>query len=233
MQENQISQTPTVDSPQATVVQEVEQQPKKNNFLVILLSILLVISCLIAGFFAYQTQKLAKELQEIKSQKSVIPTPTPLVFSEPTTDPTVDWKTYSNKLFTFKYPSSWDTHMIGENANSTIMVAPKEKVDTVKQISGGFGGGTFLTLTISTKIEPPKWTSDEYWIVTSQEIIIDGLVGTKYDIDVIQDLPGLAKGDKTISIVIKKDTTYIQIDLLDKSYKTEFNQILSTFKFTN
>ena len=41
---------------------------KSSNFLTILLSILLFISLTIAGYFAYQTQKLVKELQEFRNQ---------------------------------------------------------------------------------------------------------------------------------------------------------------------
>ena len=40
---------------------------KNNNFLIYLLSILLLISVLIAGFFAYQTQKLVKEITKLET----------------------------------------------------------------------------------------------------------------------------------------------------------------------
>ena len=102
---------PTVDSPQTTAVQTVDQKPSTNSFLVILLSVLLLLSVIIAGFFAYQTQKLVKELTMLKTE----PIPTPEVTMEPTTepvatdssevDPTANWKTYINKDFSFKYPN--------------------------------------------------------------------------------------------------------------------------------
>lgn len=76
------------------------EEPKQNNFLISLLSILLLISVFIAGFFAYQTQKLVKELRVIgnKPEPTASPTQTP--------DPTADWKTYTNTKygFSFKYP---------------------------------------------------------------------------------------------------------------------------------
>lgn len=154
--------------------------------------------------------------------------------TKPTTNPTVNWKTYTNSQnkFSFKYPASWDTYPLGEsNQVSTLMVAPQEKVDKVKQMQGGFGGGIFLALTISIKTKPPVWETDENWQVTSQPIEIGGVSGTKYNINVIQDMPGLSKGDKTISVVVKNNEKYIQIDLLDQTYKDIFDQILSTFKF--
>lgn len=221
--------TPVV-TPQVAV-----EQPKQSNFLIVLLSVLLTIAILSTGFFAYQTQKLVKELTLLRTQPLLVsttePTVEPVAIEGSEVDSTASWKTYTNKVFSFKYPVLWDTFMVGENTGSTLMVAPKEKVDKVKQIDGGFGGGTFLTLTINTKSEPPVWKTDEYWQVTSEPINVGGEVGTKYNINVIQDLPGLAKGDTTTSVVVKSGGTYVQIDLLDQTYKDEFNQILSTFKF--
>ena len=83
----------------------VKTSPKENNFLVTLLSILLLLSCIIAGFFAYQTQKLVAELQKIRDGELVEVTQTPTPEPTATIDPTTDWKTYTNKEFSFKYPS--------------------------------------------------------------------------------------------------------------------------------
>lgn len=74
---------------------------KKSDFLVILLSSLLIISCLVAGFFAWKTQNLVKEITNLK----LVPTPTATATATP--DPTVDWKTYTNTKYKFsvKYPN--------------------------------------------------------------------------------------------------------------------------------
>jgi len=84
---------------------QVIEQPKQSNFLVILLSVLLFISVAIAGFFAYQTQKMVKELTLLRNS------PTPIVTTESTTKPaaTLDnvesWTTVINEEgFSFKYP---------------------------------------------------------------------------------------------------------------------------------
>lgn len=91
----------TRNSPPAT---EVQTEPKQSNFLIILLSSLLIISCLIAGFFAYQTQKLVKELTAYRLQPTATQTPTP------TPDPTVNWKTYTNSKYNFevKHPEEYE-----------------------------------------------------------------------------------------------------------------------------
>lgn len=84
----------SVSDPVAPVVtpQVVIKQPKQSNFLVILLSVLLLLSVLIAGFFALQTQKLVKELTILRTE------PTPVATVEPTTEPVaIDNSETSNK----------------------------------------------------------------------------------------------------------------------------------------
>lgn len=78
------------------------KENKNNSFLVTLLSVLLLISVFIAGFFAWKTQKLVKDLRSINED----PKPTPVATTTP--DPTANWKTFSDKNinFSFKYPST-------------------------------------------------------------------------------------------------------------------------------
>lgn len=90
------------------------EQPKQNNFLVILLSVLLFLSVSIAGFFAYQTQMLVKELTSMKA------TSTPISTEEPKDDPMADWKTYTNEKFSFKYPGT--SSITGSGNNQTLLI---------------------------------------------------------------------------------------------------------------
>ena len=108
MKENNPVSTPVVTSQVAV------EQPKQSSFLVILLSVLLLLAVSIAGFFAYQTQKLVKELQGIRNEELVTTKTTPEPTTEPVAtdssevDPTANWKAYTDKngKFSFKYPSS-------------------------------------------------------------------------------------------------------------------------------
>lgn len=112
--ENQTPVTPVNQSASETVIQE-EQQPKKSNFLVILLSIFLFISLVIAGFFAFQTQKLTEELitRDDKSGGDTAtveitpPTTNPVSTSNVMADPTINWKKYTNSDFSYRYPNEW------------------------------------------------------------------------------------------------------------------------------
>lgn len=89
-QDTAINQAPT---------NEVQTTPKQSNFLVTLLSILLLISCLIAGFFAYQTQNLVKELTK---QRNIVET-------TETTKTKPDYETYNDSVYKYSlnYPKGW------------------------------------------------------------------------------------------------------------------------------
>ncbi len=104
MQENQIN-NPVTQSVSLPAGGQVIQ--KQSSFLVILLSVLLLLSVLIAGFFAYQTQKLVAELRIMKDEVRITPTATiePIATESVVLD-TTNWKTYTSEKFdfSFKYP---------------------------------------------------------------------------------------------------------------------------------
>jgi hypothetical protein len=84
MQENNTVQTPITP----VVVPQ-------SNFLTVLLSVLLLLSVAIAGFFAYQTQKLVKELTILKTEEKIVavattePTVEPIATSSPSPEPSL------------------------------------------------------------------------------------------------------------------------------------------------
>jgi len=187
----------------------------------ILLPTIIIVSFIgVMGYFFYEKSK----------PLTVIPT-TKLTETATDSVSTSPLKEFNGEKYSLTYPTSWDTAVIGENKNSRI-VAPKEIVDKIKQMQGGFGGGTFLTLTINTDVEDPIWKTSENWIVTSEPIKIDNISGTKYNISVIQDGPGYSVGDKITSVVVNYKDKYTKIDLLDQKYKDIYDQILSSFEFT-
>ena len=151
------NQTP--NSTPVAIPQVEAKQPKFNNFLVILLSVLLFLSVLIAGFFAYQTQRLVAELrmknEELRNVAVATTEPTiePVATSDPTADlsraQTKDWKTYISpeigdyvSPFQLSYPSTWvvDQKLISEEPKSLTLALTNSKNETIK-ISQGMGGG--------------------------------------------------------------------------------------------
>lgn len=177
--EAEISNQPIVETPQKV--------NKKNNFLVSLLSILLLLSCIIAGFFAYQTQKLVRELTE--QRNLVIPSP----ISTPTADSTTNWKTYkyldmfeikvpndykivdkgSNRIEIGNYISIWSSTMNPEDCRGDCTMSGPQPTKIINGISmkyvkswwGEIGGN--IAQSFIAYIVPIK---DKYIIIQLQEL---------------------------------------------------------------
>ncbi len=147
----------------------------------------------------------------------------------PTSNPTANWKTYLNKAynFSFKYPNVWD--VTGENS---LFVAPKSTIDGIKKMKGGFEGGSFLNIQIKTGefIAP---VSNDYSTVTQKERIINDLTAIEYTSRFIKDVPGFESGAVITDVVFNKNGEKTDVELLDNKNINIFNQILSTFKFTD
>ena len=73
-QATQVAQTPSISPTQPT--------PQIKNSLVLIMSILLIITVVIAGLFYFQIQKLSKELSKYQTQISPTPTPSSIVEDE-------------------------------------------------------------------------------------------------------------------------------------------------------
>lgn len=244
MQENNQVQTPVASVATPQVVAEL---PKQSNFLTILLSVLLLLAVSVAGFFAYQTQKLVSELRIKNEELRIATTVTPEPTIEPVatnsagaaTDSTANWKTYTNNEYGFKfnYLEGWEVYApVVEGGVLRLYAGPELIVNEIKRLfasADGFGGGKFLTFTISEVEVEPVYNSDEYSSTKMSQIKIAGVDASKYETDVIQDMQGFSKGDKIESVVIPFRSNYLVISLLDYKYKDEFDQILSTFKFIN
>lgn len=235
---------PIADSPQTTNAvgqasltmtqpSTVDSRPNANNFLVVLLSVLLFISVSIAGFFAYQTQMLVKELMSLKSSPSPVvqvstePTIEPTSVVRATSDPTADWKTYTNTKdgYTLKYPSNLGLIFLdcSKGLNSyNFVLADKENTGCYAQ-----GEGWIINSEGSSDC-----ASTEAWKSVSERIKINDLDAIKCTHTFIgeQMYPGPIN---RINVTFIKDGKYISFDLKDLKYVELFDQILSTFKFTN
>lgn len=238
----------TINSEQSTVnvASPSTVHGSQSSFLVILLSILLLLSVTIAGFFAYQTQKLVKELQGIRNEGKVVSVAT----TEPTTEPiatdsamidTTNWKTYANAKynFSFKYPMNWG---ILDEFGGDLMIAPIVDIENVSKtlkyniLDGGYDGGKQIISLLSIREGEVDLSPDQYWDVVKTLIQIDNKTFDKYVSTNIKSTPNgkFFKGDITTEILMPlKDNFVINFMLIDSKYDMIFNQILSTFKFTN
>lgn len=215
-----------------------EQVPEKqSNFIVILLSILLFIAVVIAGFFAWQVQQLNNELRILNVELTQKQTPTPQATYEPGLEPeevplevlTKDWKTYTGKIFTFKYPKDMvltrediqdpdDIKNIGDLVQLSNSVY---KLQVSSDFMGGWGGSVCL-ITKDRKIDGHE----------SQVLYFrDAKSGTDICLDQYIDLVALIENNSFIHPypILFELKTIKDNGVVDSKL---FDQILSTFKFT-
>lgn len=240
MQENNPIQTPVAP---VVAPQVVAEQPKQSNFLVILLSVLLLLSILIAGFFAYQTQKLVKELTVLKNE----PTPTAIAKVEPTSDPglepepvpleilTKDWKMYTHQMFTIKLPSDWST------------TDTKNPIQFLNYVQSPKDGGSFNLSTDKGKVKVEIYqnnTTDSLEKYVSQQK--SNAIETRGEEINWQETKAMVDGKEAIRVKttnpgftyyvkdVSSNTIFSIAFTLDfDNYDKLSDQILSTFKFTN
>ena len=230
-QDTTINQSPT---------SEVKTTPKQPNFLITLLSILLLISCLIAGFFAYQTQKLVKELTVYNLQSEE----TPIATSSP--DPVVDWKAYTNSelVFSFKiapilkYPEVIVPSQSNSFSNREGISSPLELTE----------GDILLESTVYTNIDETSLKKVEVALSSNTGDILDQPFQPIGNIKKIKDLENggsifeespISPKEANYYIAIWKNDINIHVlkmfamkDILNKS-KTSFEQMTVSYTFTS
>lgn len=193
----------SVSTPNSQPATIVETNNKQSSFLVTLLSVLLLISSLIAGFFAWKTQQLVSELRVMSNELK----PTPTATSTP--DPTADWKTYTdNKLsISFNYPENLTIRML---ENGVVQF-----LDTQDEFVFNFNGIQALT----------RNEFNNYKFIDPQEFI--DLTGRKWRTHIIYaeayNYEAFFDDSNKITQVAFQGQT-VNIESLA-------NQILSTFKF--
>jgi len=86
---------------------------KKKAWLVVALALLILGATGVLGYKYYKAKQQPDDQPSTPQPSSqlIVNSPSPIVSSPPTTDPTADWITYQDTnmgvSFSFKYPSSW------------------------------------------------------------------------------------------------------------------------------
>lgn len=162
------------------------------------------------------------------------PTPTPVsttsfdslnqstISQAPPGDPTANWKTYTNSRYSFKYPQAWETQSIPNGTQQVVSVLSPDK---------------FMSLSLSLDLQGLGYecvtkTKEETITIDAQKVTKTTFTGA------INDMCGDNTKQREVWISILRDN---KIDNLtfstdEKNFDKAmgiFNQILSTFKFTN
>ena len=209
--------------------------------LVLILGILLGV----AGFFAYQNyfHKIAPSTQQSESQTTQTPKPSPSPADE-----TVNWKVYggSSYGFSFKYPNNWaieknSTVLLDENGQKVAELSPgkltlNQEVECKEVFRRTLEGGPPIKAKeTNLSFEEPQRLSK-----ISQETI--DLNNQKWELLVVKaSYEGSARDPSGIwyphMYCTKSKDSLLMINfyeiVLPAQKKLLFDQILSTFKFTN
>ena len=217
MEQNFPEESPIPTPIAPTPITDTTKPVKSSGFIVVLLSILLIISVLIAGFFAYQTQNLVKQITELQ------PTPTPIASTEPspTTDPSADWQTFTNKElgFEIKYPKNFtiSSGLIPNNGTQITLISDQRNILIINKPN-------------INPLTNKKYESLEQFDprVKNFKLIMIGQYEAK-DSGIYDTQGGTTQRDL---IMEKDDSIWIIQDLQKEELTNEiFDQIISTFKF--
>ena len=176
------------------------------------------------------------------------PTPTPIATQTsptPTPDPTADWKTYQGDGFSFKYPSGilLSNEECTVSAQDLVLVSYQESIKNNPQALCNERPVQFFEI-IKGKFSPP--ISNDYTKITIVDTELSGLKAKKYISTFIPNQPiGIASPWASITNIpfqVNKTDYYLFYGFPNPKFfpknnlpelpKNIFDQILSTFKFT-
>jgi hypothetical protein len=241
--ENQTAQNP---NPEPTLT-PVQVSGPKTKFPVVYLVLSLFVLVLLAStvFLYYQNIQLKNMLLSYQAQPAISPTPTVYQSPVPTTDPTADWKTYTNADYGYmvKYPQNLETEEAKYHTLFNIIRTqpggPELPAYYVSVVPDGFwqNGAIYndpladfipglLALKIAGVYDNGEWNT----FTRLQDSTVGALQAMIYENAHVWEYAG-----KDRRILIKKNgRTY----MIGKYYNTDtelsnFQTFLSTFKFTN
>jgi hypothetical protein len=211
-----------------------ESSEPKSKLVPILLIILIISVLVVGGFFVYKTYFSQNTIQPIGNSTSQ-PVSTP--------DPTADWQTYTNEKYgySFKYPSDWKVEAEnGEDPTTTFSPSFSSPCNFNND-----GRCTNLTLALGGKYKEGQ--NLEYYfniniqdIVSKRDIVVGGEKALEIKYHLAKEYVG-HEGEPAIEIkaIHNKNVLTIQYgeqqstSLSELKYENIFDQILSTFKFTD
>ncbi len=147
-------------------------------------------------------------------------------------DPTVNWKTYTNGAFSFKYPSDWDAK---DTDSQTIVLNPKTRQpqETSHDTILIYRIANPNILTISQIIHRPNGSGmcclgqfADSLIKKTESVKISGVEGERYYLG-----DGIYPNDETY--VLQSGYVYNIENNGGLNFRNIYNQIISTFKFTD
>lgn len=214
----------------------------------LLLWFLILVFVGVASFFGYRGWQLKLQISQLQQ------TQTPSVSPEPTendVDPTTNWKTYSNDQHhvTFKYPSDYDSGVnSGDDRRQQILASISKKTEfpdtalVTGRLLTVFRSPTHTTPTTcytstennTTLTQTKTISGQQFYYSDSIETVAAGTHFTNQEYKIFVNNTCFAV---TLQFIESSDWNDPSDQTNSQQDKTaafsEFDQILSTFKFTN
>lgn len=213
--QNPAPQTPPVMAEtQTPIIQPMPTVPNnssnKTKYILLGLLILLILVALGGGTYYLGMVKQQPASQKNNNvAKTIIPNPTSTPTPTPTPDPTSSWKTYTDNISSIKYPATWTIVDLPLSVKNLTCILIQE--DTTQAMS-------FCSSTDQFSSIYPEYINNQ----NNPKITINGY-------DAYKDLSPTGKG---ASYIINSKGQFVNISPSTLSDMGLFNQILSTFKFT-
>ncbi len=227
--QNKPKQANTSLASQAPIVSKSVVRKPIINWL--LIALLLGISSL----FAYKYYELKQQIDNQQPTPSdlvakvITISPSPALSPKPTTDPVADWKTYTNDKynFSFKYPSGWDYREVSSKTQNTIdylqvTLAKSEHFSPIPK------GNPSVMISITETTDESKLSVYQITEVI-KTIVIGGMTAEERE----HKTPTV---DSKYITFFRNNVAYefeSRMHSQDSEHQSIFDQILSTFKFTN
>lgn len=220
MEETTTSNFPQQEHSSIDNVQALPEIPKKNNRMLIVISVIALTLLGSMAYFVYQNLQLKKQITYLTPTSPQLSPPPPA----PPANPMADWKTYTdnNIGFSIKYPSSW-TYKLGE----TNVTSGHVTFDT-RLPSSNKNTNYIFEMSLETQADYDQWS--KYSTTTTLEPqTINGHSFEKYVVgDLYYSLNYILKQNGKIFRFIFYPFDSSQYP---KELQETLNQILSTFQF--
>lgn len=212
--------------------------PHQKAFFVVIVALGILFLSALFTISMYIIGSRVNTLRQNQKNISVSPMPTP------TTDPTANWQTYTNNIFTFQYPNSY---CIKESEQDYLLIynLPCENPLIQGQYGASFTIDTRLTgIYADYNLSLEKTKGSLYFnsvtnvqngvrITGTSKITSEPPTKPNPDFQTVVVLLKYKNGAIKIEKPVFIDSSGLNKDNLSNQSSIQFNQILSTFKFTN
>jgi len=223
---------------------EVPVLPSKNWLKILSFTLLEVVVIAGSVFIGIQIgRNQIVNQQPITAQPTIIPSQTT---TNSTTNPTSDWKTYTNSLykFEFQYPPDWEMNKYAQGGSDSHKLSPEELnhfISFSKYTPDKSHGYSISVSVNNSQMGKPIFCSGSVTDPSCLSQFFDSQPEIKYQeyqIASLDQTPAIKYSDIAdyTTIVFVKNKTLIEINYPPDPYQsmeTLTDQILSTFKFIN